>query len=177
MTSEDVIHDFSIPAFRVKQDVLPGRYTTLWFHATETGTYHLFCTQFCGTDHAAMIGEVEVMNAPDYQRWLDAQAPGDTLAAAGAELFRRYGCSGCHGAGSSVKAPSLNGLYGSPVPLADGRVVMADDHYLHDAIVLPDSERVAGFPPLMPSYAGQIGEEDLFRLVAYLKSRSGGGPP
>ncbi|HEV2673244.1 MAG TPA: cytochrome c oxidase subunit II [Aliidongia sp.] len=172
MTSEDVIHDFAIPAFRVKHDVLPGRYETLWFQATRTGDFHLFCTQFCGTDHAAMIGEVDVMTQPDYQHWLDAEAPAETLAAAGAELFRRYGCSGCHEGGSTAKAPVLDGLYGSPVPLEDGRMVTADDRYLRDAIIQPDGERVAGFAPLMPSYAGQIGEEDLFELIAYLKSRA-----
>jgi cytochrome c oxidase subunit 2 len=172
MTSEDVIHDFAIPAFRIKHDVLPGRYETLWFQATRTGDFHLFCTQFCGTDHAAMIGEVDVLTQPDYQRWLDAEAPGGTLAAAGAELFRRYGCSGCHAGSGTVKAPALDGLYGSPVPLEDGRLVTADDRYLHDAIIQPDGERVAGFPPVMPSYAGQIGEEDLFDLIAYLKSRA-----
>jgi cytochrome c oxidase subunit II len=172
MTSEDVIHDFAIPAFRVKHDVLPGRYETLWFQATATGDYHLFCTQFCGTDHAAMIGEVEVLTQPQYQQWLDAQAPSQTLAGAGAALFRRYGCAGCHDGGSTVKAPALDGLYGSPVALEDGRTVTADDRYLHDAITLPDQERVAGFPPVMPSYVGQIPEEDLFQLIAYLKSRA-----
>jgi cytochrome c oxidase subunit 2 len=171
MTSEDVIHDFAIPAFRIKHDVLPGRYETLWFQATQTGDYHLFCTQFCGTDHAAMIGEVDVMTQPDYQHWLDAELPGETVASAGAALFRRYGCSGCHGGSSTIKAPPLAGLYGSPVPLENGQVVTADDRYLHDAIVDPASARVAGYPPVMPSYAGQIPEENLFQLIAYLKSR------
>ena len=170
MTSEDVIHDFAIPAFRIKHDVLPGRYETIWFQATRTGDFHLFCTQFCGTDHAAMIGWVDVMTQPDYQKWLDAEAPSETLAAAGAALFQRYGCSGCHAGTSTVKAPPLDGLYGSPVPLEDGRTVTADDRYLHDAIIEPSTERVAGFPPVMPSYAGQIREEDLFALIAYLKS-------
>ncbi len=170
MTSEDVIHDLSIPAFRIKHDVLPGRYDALWFQPTQTGSYHLFCTQFCGTDHAAMIGEVVVLSQPDYQRWLDAQAPGETLAKAGETLFARYGCSGCHDGTSTVKAPPLAGLYGSPVTLADGRQVVADDRYLHDAITLPASQPVAGYPPLMPSFAGRIAEEDLFKLVAYLKS-------
>ena len=176
MTSEDVIHDFSIPAFRIKHDVLPGRYEQLWFNAQTPGTYHLFCTQFCGTDHAAMIGEVVAMTPPDYQRWLEQNGGADTLADAGRVLFTQYGCSGCHQAGhigggsSTVRAPSLNGVYGSPVPLADGSVVFADDKYIRDSILMPASQVVASYAPVMPSFAGQIGEEDLIKLIAFIKS-------
>jgi cytochrome c oxidase subunit II len=178
MTSEDVIHDFSVPAFRIKYDVLPGRYETLWFQADRPGTYHLFCTQLCGVDHAAMVGEIVAMPAPQFQEWLERNDAGETLAATGKTLFMRYGCSGCHGgngvggdqAASTVRAPALAGLYGSPVTLADGRMVTADDRYIRDCILLPDQQRVASYPPVMPSFAGQIGEEDLIAIIAYIKS-------
>jgi cytochrome c oxidase subunit II len=178
MTSEDVIHDFAIPAFRIKHDVLPGRYEMLWFVANRPGTYHLFCTQLCGTGHAQMVGDIVVMPAPDFQSWLQQNAAGETLATAGKTLFIRHGCSGCHGIGgvggkqseSIVNAPPLTGLYGSPVPLADGTMVTADDRYLRDTILMPEKTRVAGYPPAMPSFAGQISEEDLIKVVAYIKS-------
>ena len=175
MTSEDVIHDFSIPAFRIKHDVLPGRYEPLWFNAQRPGSYHLFCTQFCGTDHSSMIGEVVVMTPPDYARWLAQNGTSDTLVAAGQGLFTRYGCSGCHqaghvGGGGTVRAPSLNGLYGSPVPLSDGSTVFADDKYIRDSILLPASQVVASYAPVMPSFAGQLSEEDLVKLIAFIKS-------
>ena len=175
MTSEDVIHDFAIPAFRVKHDVLPGRYEQLWFQPTETGTYHLFCTQFCGTDHAAMIGEVVVMTGPDYEQWLARNATSQTLTESGRALFAQNGCGGCHraegaGGASTARAPSLDGLFGSTVALAGGGTAFADDRYIHDAITQPDSQLPAGYPPVMPSYAGRISEEDLVRLIAYIKS-------
>ena len=175
MTSEDVIHDFAIPAFRIKHDVLPGRYEALWFDAQTPGSYHLFCTQFCGTDHSSMIGEVVVMTLPDYTRWLSQNGSSDTLVAAGQALFTQYGCSGCHqagriGGGGTVRAPSLNGVYGSPVPLADGSTVFADDQYLRDSILMPAKQLVASYPPVMPSFAGQLGEEDLIKLIAFIKS-------
>jgi cytochrome c oxidase subunit 2 len=170
MTSEDVIHDFSVPALRIKHDVLPGRYDTLWFQATEAGDYHLFCTQFCGTDHAAMGGTVTVMTEPDYDSWLAAQQSEGTLAAQGREVFIRDGCDGCHGGRSTVRAPSLAGLFGNPVPLSDGRVVRADEAYLRDSILYPGRDIVAGFANQMPSFAGHISEEDLVKLVAYIKS-------
>ena len=178
MTSEDVIHDFSVPAFRIKYDVLPGRYETLWFQADEPGVYHLFCTQLCGVGHASMTGKIFVMTPPAYQTWLAQNGGGKTLAAAGKILFMRYGCSGCHGgngvggnqSGSTVHAPALAGLYGSPVTLADGHVVTADDRYIRDCILLPGTQRVAGYPPVMPSFTGQISEEDLISIIAYIKS-------
>lgn len=175
MTSEDVIHDFAIPAFRIKHDVLPGRYESLWFHATEPGTYHLFCTQFCGTDHAAMIGEVVVMNGAAYEEWLDRNGSTQTITESGRALFAQNGCGGCHqaghvGGGSAARAPSLDGLFGSTVALAGGGTAFADDSYIHDAITAPESQPLAGYAPVMPSYAGRISEEDLVRLVAYIKS-------
>lgn len=170
MTSEDVIHDFSIPAFRIKHDVLPGRYEAMWFRADRPGTYNLFCTQFCGTDHAKMLGQVVVMQGPDFQQWLQRNGTNDTLVASGQALFVRYGCDGCHGGRGTVRAPSLNGLYGSPVPLADGTTVSADDRYIRDSILMPGSQVVASYAPVMPSFSGVIGEEDLIRLIAYIKS-------
>jgi cytochrome c oxidase subunit II len=178
MTSEDVIHDFSIPAFRIKHDVLPGRYETLWFEVNEPGTYHLFCTQLCGTGHSQMVGEIVAMPDPEYQNWLEQNGAGETMASAGKTLFMRYGCSGCHGgngaggrqSGSTVRAPALAGLYGSPVTLIDGSIVAADDLYIRDCILLPERQRVASYPPLMPSFVGQISEEVLLKIIAYIKS-------
>jgi cytochrome c oxidase subunit 2 len=176
MTSEDVIHDFSIPAFRIKHDVLPGRYETLSFTANRPGEYTLYCTQFCGVDHSKMIGIVVVLPQPLFQAWLDQNGSGGTLAAAGMSLFMRFGCSGCHGSdgrgsdSGSVRAPSLAGLYGSRVLLADGSATIADEGYLHDCIVVPERQLVPGYAPIMPSFAGQLGEEDILKLVAYIKS-------
>jgi cytochrome c oxidase subunit 2 len=170
MTSEDVIHDFFVPAFRVKRDVLPGQYETMWFKADRAGTYHLFCSQFCGTAHSNMIGEVVVMPARDYANWLAGNGGGDTLAAQGKSLFVRYGCAGCHLGNGTVRAPSLDGLYGSPVPLSDGTTIIADDRYIRDSIMYPKQQVVASFEPVMPSFANVIPEEDLIRLVAYIHS-------
>jgi len=170
MTSQDVIHSFYVPAFRVKQDVLPGRYTQLWFIATKLGAFPLLCTQYCGTDHARMGGAVIVMRPAQYGRWLQAGASGGTLAAQGAQLFRSHGCSGCHSPNAAVHAPELAGLYGQVVHLADGRSVIADERYLRDCILLPAGQVVAGYPPLMPSFSGQLSEEDLLALIAYIKS-------
>jgi cytochrome c oxidase subunit 2 len=170
MTSEDVIHDFFVPAFRVKRDVLPGQYETMWFRPDRIGTYHLFCAQFCGTAHSNMIGEVVVMSAQGYAGWLTTNGAGDTLAEQGKGLFVRYGCAGCHLGGGTVRAPSLAGLYGSPVPLSDGSTVIADDHYIRDSIMQPKSRIVASYEPVMPSFTNVIGEDDLVRLVAYIHS-------
>ena len=177
MTSEDVIHDFSVPAFRLKHDVLPDRYEILWFTANRPGKYSLYCTQFCGLNHSKMTGEVVVLTPPEFQAWLAQNGGSGTLATEGQVLYMRYGCSGCHGAESTVRAPSLLGLYGSPVPLSDGTIAVADDRYLHDSIVRPQSQVVAGYAPLMPSFDGQIGEEDLVKLIAYIKSLAPGRPP
>jgi cytochrome c oxidase subunit 2 len=171
MTSEDVIHSFYVPAFRVKQDVLPGRYTQLWFTATQLGEFPLFCAEYCGLDHAKMGGGIVVMRPADFARWLNSHPGPQSLAAAGAMLFRARGCSGCHGADSTVHAPDLVDLYGRSVQLSDGSTVIADDSYLRDSIVLPNKQIVAGYAPLMPSFAGQLSEEDLLALIAYLKTR------
>lgn len=172
MTSQDVIHSFYVPAFRVKQDVLPGRYTQLWFTATRLGDFPLFCSQYCGLDHSKMGGSVVVMRPADYARWLDGHAGGESLATRGATLFRERGCSGCHGANASVHAPDLDGIYGRPVHLSDGSTVIVDNMYLRDSILLPDKQIVAGYAPIMPSFEGQLSEDDLLALIAYLKSTS-----
>lgn len=172
MTSQDVIHSFYVPAFRVKQDVLPGRYTQLWFTATELGTFPLLCTQFCGLDHARMGGSIVVMRQADYERWLAGHAGPGSLAAQGARLFRSHGCSGCHSPRGTVHAPELAGLYGQAVHLADGRTVIADERYLRDCILTPARQVVAGYPPVMPSFSGQLTEEELLALIAYIKSAS-----
>ncbi|HEY1328648.1 MAG TPA: cytochrome c oxidase subunit II [Casimicrobiaceae bacterium] len=170
MTSQDVIHSFFVPAFRVKQDVLPGRYTELWFTATKPGRYHLFCAEYCGTDHARMgSGDLVVMDPADFQRWL-AESSAPDAASRGASLFRALGCSGCHGANAAVHAPDLAGVYGKPVPLSDGSTVIADERYLHDSILLPRKEIAAGYAPIMPSFTGRVSEDDVFDLIAYIRS-------
>jgi cytochrome c oxidase subunit II len=170
MASEDVIHSFFIPAFRVKHDVVPGTLETIWFKATKTGVFRLECTQFCGLQHATMQGEVVVMSSPDYARWLTEQGTNESLAQQGADVFRAHGCSGCHDQGSTVHAPPLAGLYGTYVHMQDGTVRLADEAYIRDCILNPRSFTVAGYPPVMPDFAGQLGEDDLLKLVAYIKS-------
>lgn len=173
MTSEDVIHDFFIPAFRVKQDVLPGRYTTLYFEATKTGAFHLFCAEYCGTEHAGMGGTVYVMEPMEYQAWLSGGATGESLADAGGRLFNQLGCQTCHAEGPGMRGPSLEGLYGSEVPLASGGSVTADEAYLRRSIMEPAADVVAGYDVIMPTYAGQISEEGLLQLIAYIRSLGG----
>jgi len=170
MTSQDVIHSFFVPAFRIKQDVLPGRTTTTWFQATKAGQYHLLCSQFCGMDHSHMTGTVYAMEPADYERWLNRTQGQPTLAVQGAKLYQQLGCSGCHGASNTVRAPSLEGIYGKPVPLEGRKIVIADDRYLHDSIVLPKQEVAAGYKPVMPSFKDMIGEDQVMELVAYIRS-------
>lgn len=174
MISQDVIHSFYVPAFRIKQDVLPGRYTSAWFKATRVGDYHLFCAEYCGTDHASMLGTVSVMRPEDYTAWVAAQPqPGD-LAARGAALYRSLGCSGCHEPGSRVRAPSLDGIYGTTQPLAGGSFVKVDEGYLRDALILPHKQIVAGYDAVMPSYQGSLSEDQIIDLIAYLKAKQAG---
>jgi cytochrome c oxidase subunit II len=172
MTSEDVIHDLYVPALRLKQDILPGRYTDMWFAPIRTGVFHLTCAEFCGTDHSRMAGRLVVMSAPEYARWTTAQPQGDDLAHQGEVLFRSLGCSGCHAPNASVHAPDLHGVYGQMVHLSDGRALIADGAYLRDSILLPNKDVVAGFEPIMPSFRGVVTEEQLTSLLAYLKSLS-----
>jgi len=186
MTSYDVIHSFYVPDFRMKQDVLPGRYTTTWFRPTKVGKYHLFCSEYCGTQHSMMGGWVYVMDPADYERWLAGGTSGGysggrqetSMAREGEELFVRNHCAGCHRGSQVVKAPQLQGVYGRPVPIQEGkdiRFVRADDRYIRDSILLPKSQVVAGYEPLMPSYKGVIDEEDLLKIIEYIKSIGPGG--
>ncbi|MGI9087404.1 MAG: cytochrome c oxidase subunit II [Chthoniobacterales bacterium] len=170
MTSQDVIHDFFIPDFRTKQDVVPGRYTTEWFTPTKPGKYHIFCSQYCGTDHSKMVGWVYVMEPAEHARWLAEQPPADSLVALGERTFRYRGCSGCHAPNAAIRAPLLDGVYGRKVPLADGTLVTADEQYLRDSILLPNKQIAAGYEAIMPTFQGQISEEELNAIIAYLKS-------
>jgi cytochrome c oxidase subunit II len=176
--SEDVLHDYSIPAFRVKMDAVPGKLTTLWFQATVPGTYHLFCAEYCGTKHSGMIGEVIAMTPEDYEAWL---AAGGTVASgpvltpieAGRDLFAgQFACNTCHKEDGSGLGPILNGVLGSTVALADGRSVVADDNYLRESIMNPSAKIVRGYPSpsLMPTFQGMASEEQLMQLIAYVKS-------
>jgi len=170
LASEDVIHSFFLPAFRIKQDVVPGRYTTEWFRATKAGTYHLFCAEYCGTSHSRMIGQIVVMPPAEYEKWLAAGRPQSTLVQGGERLFRELGCSGCHMGSTQIRAPRLEGLYGKPVPLQGGQIIRADEKYIRDSILLPNSQVTAGYEPLMPTYAGHVSEEELLQLISYIKS-------
>jgi cytochrome c oxidase subunit 2 len=172
MTSQDVIHALFLPALRLKQHVLPDRYTYLWFTADKTGTFQLTCTEFCGTEHSRMAGRIVVMPPAAYAQWIAAQPQAAGLAREGEALFRSLGCSGCHAASSPVHAPDLNGVFGHPVHLADGRTVTADEAYLRDCILQTGHDVVAGFAPMMPSFKGQVDEGQMIRLIAYLKSLS-----
>jgi len=172
MTSQDVIHSFFVPAFRVKMDVVPGRYTTMWFRATKTGTYHLFCAQFCGTMHSGMIGQVVVMDPKDYQAWMSGGPVTGSLAENGQKLFQQFGCSTCHRSDVQGRGPALVGLFGKPVQLQDGRTVTADEDYIRESIVNSQAKIVSGFQPIMPVFQGQISDEQLNALVAYVKSLS-----
>src|SRR5690242_15177989 len=174
MGSEDVIHSFFIPDFRVKADVVPGRYNTLWFTATKPGRYHLFCTQYCGTKHSAMIGWVTVMDPADYQAWLGGGPAGGSMAENGSKLFQDLACTTCHLENGQGRAPSLKGVYGSTVTLQNGQTVTADDAYVRESILNPQAKVVAGFQPIMPTFQGLVTEEQLLQLIAYVKSLGGG---
>ena len=170
MTSQDVIHSFYVPAFRIKQDVLPGRYTTLWFRATRPGTYHLFCAEYCGTQHSGMVGQVVVMEPAQYQDWLSGGAGGAPLAVTGRRLFSELGCVTCHRSDTQGRGPDLVGVFGKPVMLEDGRTLVADENYVRESILTPAAKVVKGFKPIMPVFQGIVSEEQLNALVAYVKS-------
>jgi cytochrome c oxidase subunit 2 len=170
ITSEDVIHDFFLPAFRLKIDAVPGRYTTLWFEATETGRFHIYCAEYCGTYHSAMVGSVIVQTPAEYEAWLRTGNTQSSRAATGERLFREYGCSGCHGVNSSVKAPLLEGIYGTQRALQDGSFAVADERYLRDSILLPQKEIRAGFKPIMPTFRGRMSEAEVLQVIEYLKT-------
>ncbi|HSR52956.1 MAG TPA: cytochrome c oxidase subunit II [Acidobacteriota bacterium] len=170
MTSEDTIHSFFIPAFRTKMDVLPGRYTTQWFEATKTGEYHLFCTEYCGTKHSEMIGTVYVMEPDEYDAWVAGGVAGMTAAEAGEQLFSGLGCATCHNPNSGARGPHLVGRFGTRQALDNGPAVLFDEEYTRESILNPQAKVTAGYKPVMPSFQGQISEDNLMRLIAYIKS-------
>lgn len=171
ITTEDVIHSFYVPDFRVKMDAVPGRYTTTWFEATKTGRFHLFCAEYCGTDHSKMGGWIEVMTPEDYERWLSGNLNNISPVQAGEQLFNSLGCVTCHAAnGQGGRGPALAGLFGSQVRLQDGTTVTADESYIRESILNPGAKVVAGYPLIMPTYQGQVTEEQLLQLVTYVKS-------
>jgi len=176
MTSEDVIHDFFVPAFRTKADVVPGKYTTLWFEATKPGTYHLFCAEYCGMNHSGMIGSVIVMEPREFDNWLSGNTSSTTPAVAGQQLFQTLGCASCHGAnGEGGRGPALAGAFGKETELQDGGKATVDERYVRDSIINPQLKLVKGFGPIMPTFQGQISEDQLVQLVAFIKSLSTGG--
>jgi cytochrome c oxidase subunit 2 len=176
MISQDVIHSFFVPAFRIHQDVLPGRYTTVWFEATQAGTYHLFCSQYCGTSHSDMVGKVIVMEEEAYEAWLTSGADGST-ATQGRKLFQKLQCVSCHSADARARAPVLEELYGKQVYLQDGTTVRADASYLRESILYPDRKIVSGFQSIMPSFEGQVNEEEILQLIVFLKTLGPGQTP
>ena len=172
MTSEDVIHAFSVPAFRTKRDVVPGRYTTMWFEATKLGEYHLFCAEYCGTQHSTMVGKVVVMEPDAYQNWLSGGVGGETMAEAGERQFQQLGCHTCHKAESIGRGPTLVGVFGNPVQLESGETVVADEAYIRESVLNPQTKIVNGYKPIMPTFQGQISEETLLQIITYIKSLS-----
>jgi len=173
LTSEDVIHSFFIPAFRVKKDAVPGRYSVAWFLATKPGTYHLFCAEYCGTKHSGMIGSIVVMEPARFQAWLAGGAAGLSLAAGGQKLFNELACVTCHRPDSQGRGPLLDGLLGKVVKLANGEAVTANEEYIRESIVTPSAKIVAGYQPVMPTYQGLVSEEGLLQLIAYIRTLKG----
>jgi cytochrome c oxidase subunit 2 len=169
-TSEDVIHSMFVPAFRVKADVIPGRYVSIWFRATKPGRYHLFCAEYCGTKHSGMIGEVVVMEPAEYQAWLSGGAQGGSLADAGQKLFNELACNTCHRPDAQGRGPVLDGLLGKTVALQSGEMVVADEAYLRESILNPSAKITAGYQPIMPTFQGLVTEEQLLQLIEYVKS-------
>jgi cytochrome c oxidase subunit 2 len=171
MISEDVIHSFFAPAFRVHKDVLPARYTTVWFQATRPGRYHLFCSQYCGTQHSKMGGWIYAMEPADYARWLsEMPAEGEPLATRGGRLFQQLGCASCHRARDTPNGPSLVGFFGRRVRLRSGETIFADENYFRESLMNPNSKITAGYAPLMPTFRGLVGEEGVQELIAYIKA-------
>jgi len=175
-TSEDVIHDWFVPAFRVKADVIPGRYVSIWFQATKPGRYHLFCAEYCGTKHSGMTGEVVVMKPRDYQLWLSGGETGGTLASAGERLFVDLACNTCHRPDSQGRGPVLDGLIGRTVKLQSGESIVADEAYIRESILNPSAKITAGYQPIMPTFQGLVTEEQVLQIIEYVKSLHGTKP-
>jgi cytochrome c oxidase subunit 2 len=177
LASEDVIHSFFIPAFRLKHDVVPGSYQTYWFEPTKPGRYHIFCAEYCGTNHSKMTGWVTVMEPAAYETWLSGGNAGGSMAAQGEKLFQQYGCVTCHLTESQGRCPSLRNVFGHPVVLDDGRTVVADEAYVRESILNPNAKIVKGYHrDIMPVFQGQINEEGLLQLIVYVKSLSSPAP-
>ena len=176
MTSQDVIHDFFVPAFRIKMDVLPGRYTSEWFTANKPGTYHLFCAQYCGTLHSNMTGWIYVLEPAQYAQWLRENAIGESVSQIGERLFTEFSCATCHFSDGSGAGPSLQGAFGKPVSLAGGATRLMDEDFIHQAIVNPNSLQVPNYRPIMPSFQGQLDEEQMLQLIAYIRSLANAEP-
>jgi cytochrome c oxidase subunit 2 len=175
MASEDVIHSFFVPAFRLKRDVVPGHFNMAWFRATKPGRYHWFCAEYCGTQHSSMIGWVTVMEPAEYENWLSGGGVTGSMASQGEKLFQQLGCSTCHLLDEQGRCPILRNVYGNPVKLDDGRTVTADDAYVRESILNPNAKIVSGFKrDIMPTFQGQVSEEGLMQLIAYIKSLSKG---
>ena len=171
MTSEDTIHDFFIPAFRIKADVVPGKYTTQWFEATKPGTYHLFCAEYCGMNHSGMIGSVIVMQPTEFDNWLSGNASQQSPAVAGQQLYQSLGCVSCHGAnGEGGRGPALAGLFGRKVFLTNNQTLVADEAYIRESIENPQAKIVSGFGPIMPTFQGQVTPEQLIQIISFIKS-------
>jgi cytochrome c oxidase subunit II len=171
MTTEDVIHDFFVPAFRLKTDVVPGKYTTQWFEATKPGTYRLFCAEYCGMNHSGMIGQVVVMEPREFDNWLSGNAGNITPAVAGQQLYQSLGCVSCHGAnGEGGRGPTLAGVFGRRIQLANNQTIQADEVYIRESIINPQAKLVAGFGPIMPTFQGQVTEDQIMQLLAFIKS-------
>jgi len=178
MTTEDVIHDFFVPAFRTKADVIPGRYVTIWFEATKTGRYHLFCAEYCGMNHSGMTGSIIVMEPREFDDWLSGNTGSTTPATAGQQLYQTLGCASCHGAnGEGGRGPTLVGIFGNNQTLQTGETVVVDEKYIRESILNPQAKLVTGFGPIMPTFQGQVSEDQLVQLLAYIKSLHGEGPP
>jgi cytochrome c oxidase subunit 2 len=175
-TSEDVIHDWFVPAFRVKADVIPGRYVSIWFQATKPGRYHLFCAEYCGTKHSGMTGEVVVMKPRDYQVWLSGGQTGGTLASAGERLFVDLACNTCHRPDSQGRGPVLDGLIGRTVKLQSGESIVADEAYIRESILNPSAKITVGYQPIMPTFQGLVTEEQVLQIIEYVKSLHGTKP-
>ncbi len=169
MISQDVFHSWSIPAFRIKREVIPGRYTTVWFTATKPGVYHLFCTQYCGTLHSQMIGEITAMAPDDYQAWTGGSTSGTSLAQNGERLFASLGCNSCHSGAAGARGPNLAQVYGAKLQLTSGGYTNVDDGFLRESILNPSQHQIAGYQPIMPTYQGQVSEDALIALVEYIK--------
>jgi cytochrome c oxidase subunit 2 len=176
MTSEDVIHSLFVPAFRIHMDLLPERYTSVWFQATRPGMYRLFCSQYCGTNHAGMTGVVVVLEPADYEKWLHLGAEG-SMALQGRKVFLKYRCASCHSADAAARAPVLESLFGRSVVLNDGRAIEADENYIRESIVNPSAKIVAGYENIMPTFKGQVSEEEIFELIAFIQSLKPGKTP